>query len=68
MATEQLSIHHLLKAMANLIKLPKTTMWLDYDTKLMCYTSTLSKSQIQIIAKYVMMVLFLTIEIIFWWI
>ena len=25
------SIHHLLKAMANLIKLPKTQMWLDYD-------------------------------------
>lgn len=36
MATEQLeekSIHHLLKAMANLIKLPKTKMWLNYDTE-----------------------------------
>lgn len=36
MVTEQLeekSIHGLLKAMANLIKLPKTKMWLDYDTE-----------------------------------
>jgi len=34
MATEILeekSIGHLLKAAANLVKLPKTHMWLDYD-------------------------------------
>jgi uncharacterized protein YuzE len=34
MATELLeekSINHLLKAVANLVKLPKTQMWLDYD-------------------------------------
>jgi len=28
---EERSIDHLLRAMANLIKLPKTKMWLDYD-------------------------------------
>ena len=36
MATEILeekSISHLLKATANLIKLPKTKMWIDYDTE-----------------------------------
>ena len=30
---EEKSIHHLLKAVANLVKLPKTHMWLDYDSE-----------------------------------
>jgi uncharacterized protein YuzE len=30
---EEQNIGYLLKAVANLIKLPKTKMWLDYDSK-----------------------------------
>jgi uncharacterized protein YuzE len=36
MATEILeekSVRHLLKAVANLVRLPKTHMWLDYDSE-----------------------------------
>lgn len=30
---EEKNVSHLLKAMVNLIKLPLTKMWLDYDTE-----------------------------------